>query len=440
MTPQCPSIQDDLKALLDSELSLPRRWAVRRHLAGCAACREEMKIMEQIGQQLEAHEATQPQPALNPALREKILTAIPDEPAVASPAPQPSVKRTSYGNFIFQSGIVVTSVLVFIAATTMFGGRKISNTFQASSNAMTGGDSWDYGSGHPATSSASPARVERSKMAKVRDDVSSILDSNSKAPDQLTTKSIPSSTEDAEASTAPSLQRKVHQEARITVDVDGLEEKSNTVMGLVKSYGGFIANNTLATGANGRQAATLTLRVPVQRFENLLADVGKLGDVKAKNVVGEDVTEQFSDARQADIVLGSELGVKESILKEALLKAEKAEKAGEPFATNWQLRTEVRRLRIEAAQVRARYELLQKLANLANVDVELREKPRVAVKGGFLQQMGGTSQAALESSMWAVRIPIAMTIWIIAFLPIWLPLVLIYRIASKHYQKSATHV
>jgi prepilin-type processing-associated H-X9-DG protein len=477
-----------------------------------------MKIMEQIGQQLKAQDAPG-EPTLNAALREKILTSIPDELPERNEVyvTEPRPRRAPYQNLLFQTGIVATTIMLFVVVTTVIGGRKISNTFNAASSGMIDGPAASESS--PAVSAASPASSARQRLAKndmateaakdrirsttsgatnptfsIGDEPTGVtlpappaagsvmskaatrhLDGanygfadgevkwykgrqaneaqryargeprgknevagDDKAAIGMSRGAAPTTSGDSDASNLPSSLRRVHQEARIAVAVADLEEKSNSVISLVKSSGGFIANNTLVTGADGLQSATLTVRVPVRRFETVLAEIGKLGDVKAKNITGEDVTEQFSDAQQADIVIGSELTVKESILKAALLKAEKAEKEGKPFATNWQLRTEVRRLRIEAAQARARLDLLKKISDLANIEVELREKSRKETEGGFAQQLGDTSRTAMESFLLAARLPIMLLIWVLAYTPLWLPVLLIYRYATRAYQKKMT--
>src|SRR5688500_858725 len=115
MTPQCQQMQAELKAYHDGELPLVQRLAVRRHLAHCAACREEMRIMEKIGQQLQAEE-TPAQATLNPALREKILTAIPGQSTPGTPTARPEYSSPPpfYRSFLFQSGAVVTAVLLIL--------------------------------------------------------------------------------------------------------------------------------------------------------------------------------------------------------------------------------------------------------------------------------------------------------------------------------------
>lgn len=70
----CERIQDDLKAYLDGELFWPVRWSVRRHVAGCAGCRQELSEMEALQVRLRAADTGE----LPAELRARILAAIPD--------------------------------------------------------------------------------------------------------------------------------------------------------------------------------------------------------------------------------------------------------------------------------------------------------------------------------------------------------------------------
>ena len=64
--------QPNLKAFLDKELPLWRRFAVRLHLARCASCQEEMRVMQQIGQELRGQTID----PLDPGLRSRILATV----------------------------------------------------------------------------------------------------------------------------------------------------------------------------------------------------------------------------------------------------------------------------------------------------------------------------------------------------------------------------
>ena len=76
--------QPRLKAFLDRELSAWRRLAVRLHLTRCAACREEMQAMQQIGEELRAQTVD----PLDTNLRSRILATVRDMTPLAAPPVQ----------------------------------------------------------------------------------------------------------------------------------------------------------------------------------------------------------------------------------------------------------------------------------------------------------------------------------------------------------------
>lgn len=101
---ECTRYADDLKALVDNELPISRRWAVERHVVRCGNCREEVASMRQIAEGLRVQT---PEP-LDPALRARILAAIP-EPATLSRRPMP--RRLS---LTLASAIAMAALVLFI--------------------------------------------------------------------------------------------------------------------------------------------------------------------------------------------------------------------------------------------------------------------------------------------------------------------------------------
>ena len=223
-------------------------------------------------------------------------------------------------------------------------------------------------------------------------------------------------------STLPDLTgRQVVREATISLNVVKLEEKSESVERMVKELGGFVASNQLSTGQEGLRTAALTVRVPVQKFDDFLRDVSRMGEVTGKNVTGEDITEKVSDEKQGATVLWQELNDVRARLRKG---------------RTWHDEETERQLKIRIAQVEGRLELMRKLAALAKVEITLTEKPKTAIKsGGFLSEMSDTGRAAVNSFFNAARIPVLLLIWAVAYAPIWIPLAIGYRHVSRAYRK-----
>jgi anti-sigma factor RsiW len=83
---ECQGIGALLDGYRDGELGLVERWRVRRHLAGCGACRDELASLAQLGGWLRAAVGAAPEPDLWDAIAQRLPTR--------RPAPQRSRARS----------------------------------------------------------------------------------------------------------------------------------------------------------------------------------------------------------------------------------------------------------------------------------------------------------------------------------------------------------
>ena len=433
---RCETISDELKAYMDGELPLDRRAAVRLHLLRCASCREEIGIMESISSELKAGETN----GFNAALRERLLESAPDSAAGPNEPEIPLWRRRP----IQLWGAAAAVVLMFVITAPLLTSGKpaaemkgrmypnstasippppqMAQTRQAEMKKMNGPAESPMAAG----GASAPESVMHSEVG--RDDVFAVPGTTG-GPPPASTPANAAGERSVEAKGtrqgwfADSHERKVIRNASISVRVEKLEEKSESVERLVANAGGFIANNRLSTGEEGLKTAFLTVRVPVNGFDSFLRDVAKLGEVTAKNVTGEDITEKLTDDQKEAGVLRSDL-------------AEVRKRLASP-SRNWQDEESERLLKIRAAQTEGRIELMRKLAALGKVEIQLSEQPKTAIKsGGFLTEMSETGRAAVNSFLNAARIPVLLLIWVVAYAPVWVPLAVGFRYAVRAHKKS----
>lgn len=107
-------VQDDLKAWIDHELSPWRRFWVRRHLARCASCREEVQAMEQLHRDLRV--GSDADAKLPPALRARILTQLGE--AADRPPPLAEPDRPWLRRYGFATSLAVNAALVLVLVYT----------------------------------------------------------------------------------------------------------------------------------------------------------------------------------------------------------------------------------------------------------------------------------------------------------------------------------
>jgi hypothetical protein len=79
------------------------------------------------------------------------------------------------------------------------------------------------------------------------------------------------------------------------IEVDSLEPSMAELRRIVQRVGGFVADASVQSGRNQVRSATLQLKVPASRFDDLTEGLRPLGRLQFVNVAAEDVSEEFVD-------------------------------------------------------------------------------------------------------------------------------------------------
>ena len=80
-----------------------------------------------------------------------------------------------------------------------------------------------------------------------------------------------------------------------SIRIDSLEPALAAVRALAARVGGYVANTAVQAGNTQYRQATLEVKAPAGRFDDLVAGLQPLGKVEAVNVTAEDVGEEFVD-------------------------------------------------------------------------------------------------------------------------------------------------
>ncbi len=435
----CLRFEDDLKAYADGELPWLRRQAIHRHLTRCASCREEISAMTQIAEDLRA---TEREDTLSPTLREKILevslapnnggtgiaNANSDSPIIGGGGAA-SRKRPPLA-----WGIAGAALIAWFLLFPMFHQAREMSTQVASLSEPSAAREMHTSAAKLPANAAAPVGPSPQITVRLSDREAGIDErsgAGSKVYLQIKDPDSRYQTHEVSGSESPAPDtdalRQVHKEASIGIQVANPETTGDTVETMTKETGGYVAANNLTTGEDGLKTGELIVKVPVTQFETFLAQVAKLGNVQSKNISGEDITEKTSDATQTEGVLEDDVQQSEARLKSLGAKA----KWGDQEAT--------RDLRIQLAQARARLILLKRMAALGTITVDLSQTPKAIpappVTGGFLTGLTGTTHDALKSLVSSAGALLALAIWLLAYAPIWLPLLLIGRYGLKQYRR-----
>jgi hypothetical protein len=158
--------------------------------------------------------------------------------------------------------------------------------------------------------------------------------------------------------------RKMIRGARLTMEVEAYEAAQAKVAAAAVEEKGFVASADTERLQNGKIRATVTLRVPPDRFEALLAKLRALGTVKQQSLGTQDVTKGYVD-------MEARLGAKQLLidrLKKVLAEAKGSVK--ELMEVEVQMGATLEQ--IEAIKGELKY--LDNQVGLATITLELAEK------------------------------------------------------------------
>jgi len=465
--------QDDLKAYADGELSWLRRAAVRRHLTHCASCQKEITAMTQISDDLRSDDlrAAEPGEPLPPSLREKILAApgtgsagLPGESHSVTEDTPLRVKSRRLPAWTFaavalvawfafyplyqktRQQAVMTRNLAMTSPTAPMALHPPVRVAQAENAAPTGASNNTNPFDKP-TPPAMQADISEPTRAKAPPPPPEMVNAPSAVhrpsvvppmPERAASQSrvvyggfgLESLNHNSNSNVLngdPDSLRQVHKEASIGIQVSNPEATGDKLNQMVQETGGYVAANNLSTGTDGLRSGELIVKVPEPQFETFLAAVAKLGVVVSKNVTGQDITEKTSDAHEAQDVEESDLTQAEARLKALGTHAK------------WEDTQNAEDLRVQLAQTRARLKLLKRMAALGTLTIDLSQTPKAAaappVTNGFTGSLKATTHDALQSLVGSAGALLALVIWLLAYAPLWVPLLLLGRYALKEYGK-----
>lgn len=153
--------------------------------------------------------------------------------------------------------------------------------------------------------------------------------------------------------------RKVTREVRLSIIVADVEAASSQVEGLAVEVEGYVESADIWQH-DERKQGQFTLRVPVERLDEVLTRLEALGRVDRKNITGKDVTEEYYDAEARRTTLERQ----EKRLLELLARAGTVKEMLE-------IENELTRIRGEIESQQARLKVLDNLTNLATINLEL---------------------------------------------------------------------
>ncbi len=159
--------------------------------------------------------------------------------------------------------------------------------------------------------------------------------------------------------------RLIIRTGQASIEVDSLESSMAELRRTVQRVGGFVADASVQSGRNQVRSATLEVKVPASRFDELTEGLQPLGRLQFVNVAAEDVSEEFVDltsrvanARRLEDRLVELLRTRTGKLQDVL-----------------SVERELARVREEIERMEGRLRFLKISAQLSTLSVNLYEPP-----------------------------------------------------------------
>lgn len=245
-----------------------------------------------------------------------------------------------------------------------------------------------------------------------------------------TTGADPDGASGANPASLPSqLDRKIIQTATLDITVDAVSKNFENVGNVAAGFGGFVASSQFGNDGD-RQTASVTIRVPADKYQDALIQLRKLGEVKGENSGANDVTEEYTDltsraknlrAVEAQYVefLGRAANISEVLTVQDRLNATRA----------------------EIDQVQGRIGLMQRQTDLATITVHLAPPP-IVTKTEPKPDTGNSSPLDVAADSFqaslAVLLGIATVVLAVAAFSWWLVPVAVVALVVLRKQMRAT--
>jgi len=204
------------------------------------------------------------------------------------------------------------------------------------------------------------------------------------------------------------------------IEVEKYDDAAAKVNEMVKKHGGYVSNTTSSQNSSGKKQGTLTLKVPADKYEALVAETTTLGKVMNQNINASDVTEQYVDLEAR---LKTQKELEQRLIK---LLAEKTARLTDVVEVEQKLAS-VRQV-IESIDGKMRY--MRNQSEMSTLTLSLYEPAILTTSsgGGFFYELGQSVKKGLRGF---TDILAGMITIFIALLPVIILAVIIYWIIRR---------
>ena len=229
--------------------------------------------------------------------------------------------------------------------------------------------------------------------------------------------------------------RKIIRNADLGLEVDDPEQTQQRITSIAENAGGFVVESQQSSSdvrSVSRDLATMSIRVPSNRFDETLVEIRKAaGRVLVESVKGQDVTEEFID-------IDAQIKTKKALEQQFMEIMKRANTVEDALSVQSELAT----VRGEIEKIEGRRRFLENQSSLSTIKIKLQTPVAIAASSdGFGDRLTDSFGRGFEV---ALNFVLGLVTFLVAVIPfalfIGLPLGLIFRYFWRKQNKSSKSV
>ncbi len=212
------------------------------------------------------------------------------------------------------------------------------------------------------------------------------------------------------AKTPAPLPRKIIYNAEVTIVVESVTEFGRKLGELLRQSGGYISRTDQLSQSQMRRNASWTVRVPVEKFDDLLSSVGRMGELQQSHLDTQDVSQEYYDIEAR---IANKQQEEKRLLKHL---SDSTGKLEDILAVE----RELTRVRGEIEQMQGRIRYLSNVTALSTITINATELADFTppIRPTFGAKVGRTFQDSVKGLQEFVSVVILVAVAIVPWLPV----------------------
>jgi len=224
--------------------------------------------------------------------------------------------------------------------------------------------------------------------------------------------------------------KKIVKTAQLALTVTNGKAASDAATKLATRVGGYVESSDLTGDDEQGMTGSLTLRVPVAKFEQAMAELQKLGKVTGVSSNGQDVTAAVAD----DAARLNAMKIQEQSYLKILTQAKHIDDV-------LAVKDRVDNVQQEIESLTAELKRMSKQADMSTISLTVNQKPAVKkvaaagpAKDDWLNKSWNTAFTGLAS---AGKTLAQAFIFFVVFCPVWIPLVVLANLLARRMRLAS---